>query len=255
MIVNSNNATALVDAGNGITKAPEFDITGGYSTSGNGQLVTTPIANNVFTGVHPTQDPLAYLPVPPEPGAGTMTKTPLGGGNTQFTLSPGTYQNLPNFGTGDVVLFQQASAGNGGIFYLASGGLTSTGANLTMDPSTSGGLMIYNAGTGSNDGVTITGNPSGSVNLSALTNGVYTGMCYFQARNASENINIKGNGNFTINGTLYAAGALLSVEGNGIVSNIGSQYVTKDLAIAGNGNVTISWSPLVGRTRFIGLVE
>src|SRR5262249_37769978 len=56
VIVNSNNPSAVVDTGNGILKAPEFDITGAYTSSGNGQLLTQPIPDNVYTGVHPTPD-------------------------------------------------------------------------------------------------------------------------------------------------------------------------------------------------------
>jgi hypothetical protein len=256
IIVNSNNPSAAVDGGNGVMQAPEFDITGGYTISGSGKMVTNPIPNNIFTGVHPTPDPLAYLPVPDQPPAGTMTKVSLGGGATQYTLTPGSYSNLPNFTSGDVVIFQQASAGNGGIFYLTQGGLNSQGASLIMDSNTSGGIMIYNAGTGNNDVIKITGNSSGTVNLSGLTDGPYTGMTIFQARNATEPLSITGNGSFTITGTIYAAGALLTASGNGSVSNIGSQYVTNDLSLTGNGNIYISWAgKQVARTRIITLVE
>jgi hypothetical protein len=256
VLVNSNSPTAAVDTGNGTLIAPEFDITGGYSSSGGGQLLTNPVPNNIYLGVHPTPDPLAYLPVPTPPPLGTMTKTPLGGGSFNFTLSPGTYYNLPNFKQGDTVTFQQASAGNGGIFYLATGGLNSQGANLIMDPTTSGGIMIYNAGTGTNDSIGITGNPLGTVNLGPLTSGPYTGLTIFQARNAEENMAIAGNGTFDIRGTLYAAGAMLVATGNGAVSNIGSQYVSKDLSLAGNGNIGITYNgPNVARARIITLVE
>jgi hypothetical protein len=256
VIVNSNDNSAALDTGNGSMTATEFDITGGYTISGGGTMTTSPAANNIYTGVHPTPDPLAYLPVPAQPPAGTMTQTSLSGGGTQYTLTPGSYSNLPTFSNGDVVIFQQASAGNDGIYYLTSGGLTSTGADLKMDPSTTGGIMIYNAGTGSGDAISITGNSSGTVNLSPLTDGPYTGIAIFQARNASETITIAGNGTFNVYGTLYAAGALLQVAGNGSVSNIHSQYVTKDLAITGNGNVKIVYDgQAVGRTRIITLVE
>ncbi len=256
VIVNSNNSSAVVDSGNGLLKAPQFDITGNYVVTGNGQFITEPIPNNIFTGVHPTPDPLAYLPVPAQPPAGLMSKKAIGAGNFQYTLAPGTYYNLPNFNTGDVLLFQQASAGNSGIFYLASGGLNSQGATIKMDSDTSGGIMIYNAGTGSSDKINITGNPAGSVNLSPITSGTYKGMTYFQARNASQEVHIEGNGTFNIKGTLYAAGAELQAVGNGLFSNIGSQYVTKELALSGNGNVGITWSgEEVARTRIIKLVE
>jgi hypothetical protein len=256
VIVNSNDPSAAMDTGNGILKAPEFDITGGYTITGSGQMDTQPIPNNILTGVHPTPDPLAYLPVPTRPAAGTMAKVSLGNGNYQYTLSPGSYTNLPSFGSGDVVIFKQASAGNGGIFYLTAGGLNSQGATIKMDTTTSGGIMIYNAGTGTNDKLNITGNSAGSITINPLTDGPYTGLSLFQARNAAQDIQIAGNGNFNIAGTFYAAGATLKVTGNGAMSNIGSQYVSLDLAIAGNGNVAITYNPqLLARTRIITLVE
>jgi hypothetical protein len=181
--------------------------------------------------------------------------------NNYYVLSPGSYGGpgqplLPNFTNGDLIVFQQASAGNNGIYYLTAGGFNSNGADIRMDTGTTGGMMIYNAGTGTNDGINIAGSASGSVNMSPLTNGPYTGITIFQARNAPEAMQIQGNGSFNITGTLYAAGALLKVAGAGGVSNIGSQYVTNDLSITGNGNVTISWAgKLVGRTRIITLVE
>jgi hypothetical protein len=180
----------------------------------------------------------------------------LAGGGTQYTLTPGSYSNLPNFTNGDVVIFQQASVDGNGIYYLTAGGLSSQGASLIMDPKTSGGIMIYNAGTGTNDGININGNASGTVNLSPLTSGPYTGMTIWQARNAPENMSISGNGSFNITGTIYAADALLTATGNGGVSNIGSQYVTLDLSLGGGGNINISWAgPQVARTRIITLVE
>ncbi|MBY0527066.1 MAG: hypothetical protein K2R98_26970 [Gemmataceae bacterium] len=253
VIVNSSDETAAIDTGNGIMRAPEFDITGGYAITGNGQMVGT-----IVTGVHPTPDPLAYLPVPTPPvDAGQMDRTSLGNGNFRYDLYPGLFSNLPNFNTGDQVVFHQASSnGNDGVFYLTAGGLSSQGATLTMASGETGGIMLYNAGTGTNDKIKITGNPDGTVNLVPRTDGTYQGMTIFQARNASQAIEVAGNGSFTIKGTLYGAAALLSVTGNGTLSNIGSQYVSKDLALAGNGNVGISFDPQnVAPTRIITLVE
>src|SRR5262249_38143970 len=158
-------------------------------------------------------DPLAYLPEPTQPPDGLMTKVPLGNGNFNYILSPGTYWALPNFNQGDVVTLQQASAGNGGIFYIANGGFNSQGANIVMDPTTTGGIMFYNAGTNTNDGFNIAGNPKGVVNIGPLTDGIYKGITFFQNRAATEAMNISGNGDFTIKGTLYLAGAQLQVTG------------------------------------------
>jgi hypothetical protein len=279
VIVNSNNASAVLVSGNGLLKAPEFDITGGIQLSGGGNMSTEPTPDQIYTGTHPTPDPLAYLPPPTMPPAGTMTKTSLGSGNTQYTLTPGTYSNLPTFNTGDVVILQQASANSaGGIFYINGGGFKSTGASITVDPSTSGGVMIYNApaSTANSEKIQITGNASGTVNLSPLSSGPYSGMMLWQDRNSPVPVLVEGNGNFSVNGTFYAAGAPLNINGNGQTSTgtstgyyldsngnpvygssrIGSQYVSQDLALGGNGNISINYQgPLAARTRIITLVE
>src|SRR5207253_9620967 len=139
----------------------------------------------VTTASLPQPDPLAYLPAPAVPPDGIMATKSLGKGNKQYTLSPGRYTSLPTFNQGDVVILQQASAGNGGIFYIDGGGFNSTGANITMDSSTSGGVMIYNnpASTASSQKIQITGNDSGTVNISPLTDGPYAGMALWQNRN------------------------------------------------------------------------
>jgi hypothetical protein len=279
VIVNSNNASAAVDTGNGVMKAPEFDITGGYAVTGGGSMVTSPIANNISTGTHPTPDPLAYLPVPSQPAAANVSMkgnnvaptytnvsytTPDGTTttfNNVYILAPGSYggpnqPNLPNFTSGDLVILEQASAGNNGIYYLTAGGLNANGASIIMDPQTSGGVMFYNAGTGSNDGFNLAGNSSSYISISPPTSGIYQGLTLFQARNASEDVQIQGNGTFNIYGTFYAADATLKIAGNGAASNIGSQYVSNDLSITGNGNVGIVYQgPKVARTRILTLVE
>lgn len=276
VIVNSNNAAALVTVGNGSLLAQSVDVTGGISTSGGGTIATVPVPNQIFTGVHPTPDPLAYLPQPSIPPAGTMTVTNLGQGNKQYVLTPGSYSNLPNFSQGDVVILEQASYSgtnladpNRGLYYINGGGLTSTGANITMDPNTSGGVLIYNApqSNANNQGINITGNPSGTVNLSPLTTGPYAGMVFWEDRNSSAPIQINGNGSFAVRGTFYAAGAQLSMAGNGGTyvgddgltyqgSLIGSQYISLDLTMTGNGNIKINYvGPQVARTRIVTLVE
>ena len=279
VIVNSDNPSAVLDSGNAAMYAPEFDITGGVQLGGNATFATKPTPNQVYLGTHPTPDPLAYLPPPTVPPDGTMTTTNLGSGNTQYVLTPGRYTNLPTFTPGDVVILQQASANNaGGIYYIDGGGFKSTGASITMDPNTTGGVMIYNepASSASSEKIQITGNASGTVNLAPLTSGPYTGMSLWQDRNSNVNALVEGNGSFTITGTFYMAGAQLNVNGNGKTSSgtatgsytdangnqvsgssrIGSQYVVNDLSLGGNGNININYSgPKEARTRIIALVE
>ena len=48
----------------------------------------------------------------------------------------------------------------------------------------------------------------------------------------------------------------VKVNGNGGVANIGSQYISYDLALGGNGGVNINWNPQeVAQKRSIFLVE
>jgi hypothetical protein len=278
VIVNSNNPNALVTTGNGAVIGQEFYITGGVKVSGGANLQSSPTPGLIYTGTHPTPDPLAYLPVPSVPPNGTITQVSIGSGNKRYTLTPGRFHNLPQFNTGDEVVFKQASAGNGGIYYIDGGGFKSTGATLTMDTGTTGGIMLYNApqSTASSEKIQITGNKDGKVNLSPLTDGPYRGMMLWQDRNSPVDALVEGNGDFSIRGTFYAAGARLNINGNGKTatgtvtgfwtddngnrvdgsSRIGSQYISKNLSLGGNGNISITYKgPDVARTRIIALVE
>jgi hypothetical protein len=279
VIINSNNPSAVVTTGNAQMTSPTYLVTGGVKLGGNGGLQTAPKANQIFLGTHPTPDPLAYLPEPSVPPNGTMATSSLGMGNTLYTLTPGYYTNLPTFNTGDQVVLKQASANNaGGIFYIDGGGFKSTGASITMDPNTTGGVMIYNkpASTADSEKIQITGNASGTVNLSPLASGPYAGMMLWQERSSTVPVLVEGNGSFNVAGTFYAAGAMLNINGNGQTSTgtstgsyvdssgntvqggskIGSQYISADLSLGGNGNISIKYAgPDLARTRIITLVE
>jgi hypothetical protein len=270
VVINSSDPQALIDTGNGTVIATEFDITGALSVSNQATLKTSPIPNNINEGVPPTADPLAYLPAPsPPPAAAAIQvtknyKDPVTGNTYKnyYLLSPGSYggpsqPSLPNFTNGDLVVFKQASAGNGGIYFLTAGGFNSNSADIRMDTGTTGGMMFYNAGTGKNDGINIAGNSNGTVTITPLTSGTYQGMSFFQNRSATESLQITGNGKFSISGTLYVAGATLAVAGNGVTAaTIGSQWIAKDVSISGNGNVQLTYtSGTVAKARLYGLVE
>jgi Flp pilus assembly protein TadG len=253
VIVDSANAEAGRATGGGGLTAPQFLITGGYTGTFNG---------TVQTGVPPTPDPLAYLPVPDVPPLGTLTtvnvtdsKGKVIGHN--YTLTPGRYTSLPNFVTGDTVTLEQASASSaGGIYYLDGCGFTSTGANIQMDPSTSGGVMLYNnpSGTSNSQGIAISGG-SATISLSALTSGPYTGILFWQNRTATQTMSISGSGNTTLEGTFYTANALLKITGNGNAT-IGSQYISRTLSLSGNGNILIDYKDNgTARPRDVSLVE
>lgn len=248
-VVNSSSAKAAnVTGGGGIT-APGFEITGGYSGTLNGP---------VTTNVPPTPDPLSYLPAPTVSVNGQITTKSLGKGNTRYTLTPGRYTTLPTFNVGDQVILQQASANSaGGVYFLDGCGLKSTGADITMDTKTTGGVMLYNNPNGSSvsQQIQITGNSSGTVNLSALTDGPYAGMLLWQNRTATQPVSISGSGNFNLLGTFYTANGTLQITGGGNAT-IGSQYVSRTLNLGGGGNVKISYTDAgTARIREAILVE
>lgn len=249
MVVNSNDPEAAArTSGGGSLTASKFRVTGGIEGTFNG---------SVTTGVPPTPDPLAYLPLPTVTRNGTVTQTNLGNGNKRYTLTPGRHSNLPSFQSGDEVVFKQASSNDQGGIFQIDGGFSSQGATISMDPNTSGGMMIYNApSSGANSqGVNITGNSSGSVAMSALTSGPYAGILLFQNRTATQTMSVAGNGSFDLTGTFYAANALLNVTGNG-TATIGSQYISRTLNLGGSGNIRINYSEDgTARTRDIFLVE
>jgi hypothetical protein len=249
VLVNSTDSEAGRQTGGGGLTASRFEVTGG---------TTGTFTGTVKTGVLPTPDPLAYLPAPSGLPNGTITQVNLTQGNKMYVVTPGKHTSFPAGQSGDIFVFKQASYNSvGGIYYLDGGGFTSTGATLIMDSATTGGIMIYNApnSAASNQGISITGNASGIVNLSALTSGPYAGILFWQARTATQQLSISGNGSFNLSGTFYAPNANLQISGNGSAV-IGSQYISRTLNLSGGGAMTINYSDDgTARKREVRLVE
>jgi hypothetical protein len=241
VVVDSNNAQAAVAGGGGSLTADEFDITGGYNTTG-GASFNGPI----HLGRQPMADPLSDLPVPDPTQMVSQSSKKVQFTQGAQTLSPGVY-------TGGISVSGSASLTlMPGIYYMDGGGFSFSGQGSLLG----NGVMIYNApGNGNADGISVSG--QGSMILSAPTSGPYTGVTFFQDRNSTVTGNVQGAGGATsITGTFYFAGALLNVSGNGGVSNIGSQYISYDLNLSGNGGININWNPYnVARKRSIYLVE
>ncbi len=262
IIVDSNSSTAVFNNGNGTITATYANVTGNVKNPSGVQ--TSP--GTLSTGVAASPDPLASIPeptltFPSTLTAGTITSTSNGNGGKQYTLSPGIYGSggttLPNFGSNDTIIFQQASAGNSGIYYLASGGFNFSGLSVQMAPGT-GGLMFYNAGTTSSDSfnLSVSSNSTAS-NMSPLTSGIYQGISYFQNRLGTQGLSLAGNGTatLTISGTYYAVGGTLTLTGNGN-STFGSQVIVDQMKLSGNGaSITSYNSNSVGMTRAMSLVE
>ena len=276
IVVDSNNAAGGLITGNGNIQASAFYFSGtpGYlNTSGGNFLNPSGVFDSsiMHSGVPPTPDPLANLPVPTMPGTARLPNGSYASsavnwsGNNAYgavggvlTLSPGTYNGGIQATGGAAIILQP------GIYYMNGGGFMNSGhANITVagpaSPDTGTGVLLYNNPLSPSDSIQISG--QGSTALPAPTIGTYQGISIFQARSASAPINITGNGTMNIGGTFYAAGATLNITGNGtfidgVLDSIGAQYISKDLVVSGNGSFNINWSggnPINVRT--IQLVE
>jgi hypothetical protein len=240
VIVDSNSPTATVVTGGGVLTAPEFDITGvpGTSTSGGGTIKGT-----VLDGQVPTPDPLAYLP---EPDPSTMTvqatKTVKLQNQGSLTLQPGVYQGGINVTGGNLTLAP-------GIYYMEGGGFSFSGTGSLTAP----GVMIVNAPQSNADVIGVTG--TGAINLSPMTTGIYQGISFWQTRASTNTLTVAGGGSGAITGTFYAQHGTMKVSGIGGQS-VGSQYISWDVTLSGNGNFTIDWSPpKVAPNKVFQLVE
>ncbi len=241
VVVDSNNSAAAVGGGGGTVTAQEFDITGNYVLTGGAQF-----NGPIHTGRRPMPDPLVDLPVPDKTAMAVQSNKKVQYTQGSQTLLPGVYSGgISVSGTGSLTL-------QPGIYYMDGGGFSFSGqGNLS-----GAGVMIYNApGNGNSGGISVSG--QGSMILTGPTSGVYQGVTFFQDRTSNVTGNVQGAGGATsITGTFYFAGALLNVSGNGGVSNLGSQYISYDLALGGNGGININWKPHdVAHKRSIYLVE
>ena len=241
--VNSNSYSAMIANGNGFLTADRFLVTGspGYTTPGGGSFVGPIVPNS-----DPIPDPLANLPYP-DPTALTVqsrNKTSLSGNKTT-TLKPGIYQGGVSITGGTVNL-------DPGIYYMDGGGF-SLGGQGSLSGS---GVLIFNAPQSNSDTISISG--GGNCVLSPMTTGPYQGLLLFQTRTSTAPVSVSGSAfaTFNITGAFYAASAVLNVTGNGSQQTIGSQYISYDLVVGGNGTYFCSWTAqLTPGVREILLVE
>ena len=239
--VNSNNAEAMTtNGGNATMTADQFLVGGNPGFSGVG------FTGTIVPNSEPIPDPLASLPIPSTSGMVVRRTNKLQhSGNSTINLSPGVYRGGISITGGTVNLAP-------GIYYMDGGGF-SVGGNGNLNGT---GVLIYNAPQSNSDTISLAG--GGGITLSPMLTGPYQGILLFQDRTSTAPVSVSGNGSvpMTITGTFYAASAELSVTGNGTNDVIGSQYISYDLKLGGNGSYFCSWSPdLTPGKREILLVE
>jgi len=241
IVVNSTHPEAAIAGGGGTVEADKFVIAGGYDTSGGGQFI-----GPIYTERPGIPDPLADI-TPPDPNTmEVQANRKIQHTSGDVFLKPGVFKGGVNVsGTANLYL-------EPGIYYMDNGGFNFSGQGSLKGE----GVMIYtNPGNGNSDTISVTG--QGSMILSAPTSGKYKGITFWQRRDATVTGTVTGTGGETsMTGTFYFAGALLKVNGNGGVANLGSQYISWQLNLGGNGGINIDWDPgKVAPRRSIFLVE
>jgi Flp pilus assembly protein TadG len=223
--VNSSHSKAISMSGNGILQASSFDVVGGSYVSGNGQLI-----GPVFEGVDPIPDPLGHLPVPNLSAHTLRSNQKLSISNNR-TLQPGRYRGgIDISGSGTVTFLP-------GVFIMEGGGLKISGnGTVTADQ-----VMVYNTGTNDTtsnaDQVLVSGN--GQITWSPPTSGPYIGIALFQHRSvADKKVQVSGNGQVMITGSLYARAAEVQLSGNG--DTLGAGIVASSMQVSGNGGFNVA---------------
>jgi Flp pilus assembly protein TadG len=247
VIVNSNSPGAMNANGGSTVTAPEFDVTGGWVTSGGATFDGT-----IKTGVPPTPDPLRFVPEPnPDDLIKRSDKRLTYSQAETITLNPGLYEGgISIGGQANIIL-------NPGIYYVR-GGFTFSGQGTL----TGSNIMIFNYPMSTSDAVSLSGGGSGggSISLTPMDSGPYAGISIFQSRTSPDQptVGITGNGGHAleIKGTFYVPKGELKVTGNGDQDTIGSQYISDTLTLGGNGTFNVDWDPgVVPGIRQLWLVE
>ncbi len=238
-IVDSNNPGAVTTTGTGTIMTSELDVTGipGVTPGSN-------IVGNVVSGSPPVPDPLAYIPAPDASTMTVQSNHPINWANGIHTVQPGVYQGGIKI-SGQATLIMMP-----GIYYMDGGGFAFTGQG-SLDAE---GVMVYNDPKSNSDIINIQG--TGAITYSPPTSGIYTGIALWQRRDSTNVMDIQGNGTSQMSGSFYTQHGTLNVGGNGAQDTIGSQYISYDLKVNGNGNFKVNWDVnLTGRIRIIRLVE
>jgi len=226
IMVNSRAPNAVHSSGNGIIEASSLDIVGGIHKSGHAEI-RAPIR----TGLSPVDDPLAGIPAPMLSDYPVRSwKKRSVSGNSRVVLNPGRYIEGIQISSNASVLM------NPGVYIMEGGGFEISG-NGDFEAY---GVMLYNTGSDKKgwDKLQVSGN--GMVRWTPPTSGPYAGMSIFYDRRIDDKkLQISGNGNMQITGTVYAAGAEVQLSGNGITDILGGAFVVRIMEISGNGDFSV----------------
>jgi Putative Flp pilus-assembly TadE/G-like len=241
IIVNSSSTGAFQQSGIGVVAASRIDVTGTLTNPANALMLA-----RVRTGMVPTLDPLAFLPVPTS-GTVQSTSPTVIDGLLPRTLQPGIYRGgIRIRNAASVVMLP-------GNYILEGGGLQVEDASTLVGL----GTMVYNTTSPTYASGPITVSGLGKVVMTAPLSGTYQGINFFQNRAMTQPVSITGLGVTTITGVVYAASAPARLTG-GAAANLdilGGAYVVNTMTIGGVGSVTVNLGLNPPRVPDVRIVE
>lgn len=243
LIVNSSDPTALTNTGLVWASLSRIEVTGGVSSTSLLSLLFP-----MKTGVRPTADPLAFLPVPDEATAPERSSTPLVINSLiPRVLQPGIYKGGIRVTGLSVVVMTP------GVYIMQGGGFRVDGVATV----TGLGTMVYNTTSGSYASGPISVSGLGKVVMTAPATGTYRGMNFFQHRALTQPLSVTGLGLTTITGVVYAAKAPVALNGGAAVGLdiLGGAYVADSMTVSGIGAVTVSLGADAPKVPDVRIVE
>lgn len=247
VMVNTSHPNSMQHSGNATLSAQEWNFASdpGYVPSGSGTLTGT-----INKNAPPLPDPLRDLQAPTDnyqlPDG---TVLPIISRNkfsvsddTPTIMEPGVYMKGIQFsGSGAITM-------KPGIYYIDGGGFQISGQSTL----TANGVMIFNTGSGNGHGNSPSATPSDAIQISGNgaidwtppTTGPYAGISIFQERSIYLPLNLSGNGQTKIAGTVYAANGMIQVSGSsevGQTTRVGTQFISRTMQVSGDSSITLGF--------------
>ncbi len=222
---NSTNNGAIDIKGNSTVTVQGLYTPGSYSVNGSAVLTssTTPVTDG-----NPLPDPYSSLAIPSYSGCDYNNYST----NNTITINPGVYCGGFSLNAhADVTM-------NPGVYIMDSGSFSINGqATLTG----TGVTIILTSSTGSSY-PTVSINGGAEVNLTAPTSGTYSGMAFYQDRNAPLNNSNSFNGGSTmnINGSVYFPKGQTTFNGGNSITTPCTQIVAYTITFNGNNTTSIN---------------
>lgn len=242
LVVNSSHAQAMKSTSLVMLSLNRIDVTGGVS---NSALLS--LSMPVRTGVRPTLDPLAFLPVPDSASATVRSATPTTINGVLAVLQPGVYKGgIRITGLSTVVMAP-------GVYIMEGGGFQVNGLATV----TGLGTMVYNTTSSTYPSGPISVSGLGKVIMTAPVSGTYTGLNFFQNRGLTQPMSLTGLGLTTITGAIYAKSAAVNLTGSVAIGLdiLGGAYVVDSMTVGGIGGVTIDLKDNPPRVPDVRVVE